>query len=136
MELPEDYTDALVDELAPYGFEFSAVSTEDDAETSVVFEAEPESFARTHRWLGIEDSYGAAWPPEALELWLRFDRHGDPVQVEFEVFDLLAATASLDPQLHARLSSMDDPQDHAVAVGEALRLVLEPEARPADDYLE
>jgi len=136
MELPEDYVEALIDELAPYGFEFSSVATDEDEETALLFEAEPESFVRTHRGLGIDDSYGTAWPPEALQLWLRFDRHGDPVQLEFEVFDLLAATASMDPQLHTRLNTMDDPEDHAVAVGEALRLVLEPEAQPADDYLE
>ncbi len=132
MELPEDYVEALVDELAPYGFEFGSVTTDEDAGTAVLFEAEPRAFLRAHRGLGLVD----ADRQEALELWLRFDRHGDPVQIEFEVFDLLAATASMDPELHTRLNTMEDAQDHAVAVGEALRMVLEPEAVPGNTYLE
>lgn len=137
MQLPDDYTDLLIDELAPYGFEFGSVAeSEDDGEVAVLFGAEPDSFVRTHRGLGIEESYGNSWPPDSLELWLRFDSHGDPIQIDFEVFDLLAWAASADPELHGRLNSMDDPSDHAVAVGEALAMVLEGEPRQVDDFLE
>lgn len=136
MQIPDEYPDALVDELAPYGFEFDSVTTTPDGETAVLFTAEPESFVRRHPGSGIEDSYQADWPPSALHLWVRFDRHGDPIQLEFEIFDLLAWTASADPELHARLNSMEEPLDHAVAVGEAVGEVLESEQRPTDDYLE
>ena len=136
MQIPDEYPDALIDELAPYGFEFDSVSEDEDGEIVVLFQAEPESFVRANPGLGIEDSYGDTWPPDRLALWLRFDRHGDPVQVEFEVFDLLASTASMDPELHARLNTMEDPFVHAAAVGEALGAVLRQEPPPADDYME
>lgn len=136
MQIPEEYPDALIDELAPYGFEFASVSEGEDGETAVLFEAEPESFVRAHPGLGIEDSYGDEWPPDNLSLWLRFDRHGDPIQIEFEVFDLLAWSASSDPELHARLNTVEDPFEHAEAVGEALGGVLRQEQLQLDDYLE
>ncbi len=136
MAIPEDYPDALTDELAPHGFEFATVQEDDDAGTSVLFVADPESFVRAHPGLGIEESYGAAWPPASLDLWVSFDRHGDPVQISFEVFDLLAWAASEDPSLHDRLNTMDDPADHAAAVGEAIGRVLEGNRRLVDDYLE
>jgi hypothetical protein len=136
MPIPDDYPDALVDELAPYGFEFTSVTEEDDGGTAVLFEADPESFVRVHRGLGIENSYSAGWPPDSLRLWVAFDRHGDPIQVEFEVFDLLAWAASADPRLHSRLNTMDDPFDHAVAVGEALGRVLRYERPNVDEYLD
>ncbi len=136
MPIPEDYPDALVDELAPYGFEFGGVQEDDDAGTSILFVADPESFVRTHPGLGIEESHGAAWPPASLDLWVSFDRHGDPIQISFEVFDLLAWAASEDPDLHTRLNTMEDPADHAAAVGEAIGHVLEQEGTRIDDYLE
>ncbi|MFT4109657.1 hypothetical protein [Propionicimonas sp.] len=136
MRIPDEYIDALTDELAPWGFEFSTVKDADDGVTEVAFEAEPESFVRAHPGLGIEESYGEAWPPVALELLLAFDQHGDPVGIEFEVFDLLLWTASTDPELHARLSSMEDPDDHAVAVGQALGDVLAGPSDPGDGFLE
>lgn len=136
MRIPDDYTDALVDELAPFGFEFSSVTPGEVGGTNVLFEADPESFTRAHPGLGIEESYGDEWPPVSLQLWLRFDRRGDPIEIDFEVFDLLAWAASDDPELHARLSSMDHPADHAVAVGEALAEVLEQETVALDDYFE
>ncbi|MGC3995018.1 MAG: hypothetical protein QM779_13025 [Propionicimonas sp.] len=136
MRIQDEYVDALIDELAPFGFEFDSVTDADEGVTEVVFEAEPESFIRSFRGLGIEESYGDAWPPASLELRLAFDEHGDPVEIEFEVFDLLLWTASTDPELHARLSSMEDPEDHAIAVGEALREVLTAQPGTGDDFLE
>ncbi len=136
MQVPDDYPDALQDELAPYGLEFAMVSAGEDGEIAVLFEAEPESFARAYPDLGIEESYGTAWPPAQLQLWVKFDRHGDPIQLDFEVFDLLAWTASVDPELHDRLNTFDDPSDHAVAVGQALGLVLTEAREPVADYLE
>lgn len=136
MQIPDDYADALTDELGPYGFAYTGSAPTDDGGVDLLFEAEAESFVRANPELGIEESYGGQWPPEALELWLRFDAHGDPVEISFEVFDLLADAASTDPALHARLSSMEDPGDHAVAVGQAMGRVLAGEVAPADDYLE
>src|SRR5665647_3444660 len=124
MQLPDNYPDALTDELAPYGFEFASVSADDEGGSTVLFVAEPESFVRTNPGLGIEESYGKGWPPEQLRLQLLFDRFGDPFQIEFETIDLMSWAAEADPELHARLSGMADPADQAVAVGEALRAVL------------
>ena len=135
MESLQDYADALTDELGPFGFEFNSVSRTGDGEVAVLFEADAESFVRSHPGLGIQESYGEQWPPPCLDLWLKFD-HGEPVEISFEVFDLLAWAASADPALHARLGSADDPSDHAVAVGEALGRVLDQERPHLDDYLE
>ena len=136
MRLPDDYPDLLVDELAPYGFEFDSVATDEDGETAVLFTADPDSFVRAHRGLGIEHSYPGAWPPDALRLWVCFDSHGDPIRVDFEIFDLLAWAASLDPELHDRLNVFDDPAAHAVAVGEAVGQVLESESERQKDILD
>lgn len=136
MALPEGYVDALIDELAPYGLEFGAISTDEDGGHSLAFHADPESFAREHPRLGIAESYGSAWPPAQLSLWLRFDRHGDPYEISFETVDLLAETASSDTQLNARLNTVDDPQDQASAVGEALSAALQPAREHAADFLE
>ncbi|MGV8910553.1 MAG: hypothetical protein ACOH1Y_16355 [Propionicimonas sp.] len=136
MEIPDDYADALTDELAPYGFEFASVSEDDEGGVSVLFEAEPEAFVRANPDLGIEESYGAAWPPDALDLWVKFDRLGDPVQIDFETIDLLSWAAAVDPGLRVRLNTMADPLDHAVAVGEALGAALQPVRSSAEDYLD
>jgi hypothetical protein len=136
MEIPDDYADALTDELAPYGFEFVSVSEDDEGGVAVLFEAEPDSFVRAYPGLGIEESYGSAWPPDALELWVKFDRLGDPVQIDFETIDLLSWAAAIDPGLQVRLNTMAEPLDHAVAVGEALGAAVQPERSPAEDYLE
>lgn len=69
-------------------------------------------------------------------LWLRFDRHGDPYEISFETFDLLADTASNDPQLNARLNTLEDPSDQASAIGEALYAALHPQHHEYSDYLE
>lgn len=124
--LPEGYLDALRDELAPFGLELGSLA-DTPGVTEVVFTADAESFARTHSWLGIEESYGRAWPPAQLELRLRFDS-GDPTRVEFETVDLLAQTASTDPALRDRLNTLADPADQAAAVGQALaEAIAEPE---------
>ena len=68
MEIPDDYPDALTDELAPYGFEFAAVSDDEEGGTIVLFEAEPESFVRAYPLLGIEES---------LEQFLESERRED-----------------------------------------------------------
>lgn len=136
MEFPDEYADALSDELAPYGFEFNSVTEAEDGETAILFETDAESFVRAHPGLGLEESYGEQWPPPCLDLWLKFDALDDPVEISFEVFDLLAWAASEDPELHARLGGLEDPGDHAVAVGEALGRVLERERPQFDDYLE
>jgi hypothetical protein len=136
MEIPDDYPDALTDELTPYGFEFAAVTDGDEGGTVVLFEAEPESFVRAFPQLGIEESYGAAWPPDRLELRVGFDDVGDPILIDFETVDVLSWTAATDPELHVRLNTMADPLDHAAAVGEAVGSVLRPEPVGADDYLD
>lgn len=136
MEIPDDYPDALTDELAPYGFEFASVSADEEGGTVVLFEAEPESFVRAYPLLGIEESYGSAWPPDSLELQVVFDSLGDPVQIDFETIDLLSWAAAVDPELHVRLNTMAEPLDHAAAVGEALGAALQPERAAVDDYLD
>ena len=134
MELPTGYTDLLCDELAPFGLEFGSITTSDEV-TSVRFRADPESFVRAHPGLGIEESYGAQWPPDALALWARFDADANPIEISFEVFDLMIWAASADPGLRDRLNTLADPADHAEAVGEALAAVLYP-AEPEDSFLE
>ena len=135
MQLPDNYPDALTDELAQYGFEFSTVSADDEGGATVSFVAEPESFVRTNPGLGIEESYGAGWPPAHLRLRVSFDRFGDPFQIDFETIDLMSWAAAAHPELHARLSNMADPLDQAAAVGEALGAALQPD-RAGEEYLE
>ena len=136
MEIPDDYPDALTDELAPYGFEFVSVGEDEEGAIAVLFDAEPESFVRAHPGLGIEESYGSAWPPDSLELWVKFDALGDPIQIDFETIDLLSWAAAMDPGLHDRLNTMAEPLDHAVAVGQALGAALQPDRMPRDGYLD
>ncbi len=136
MQIPDTYPDALTDELAPYGFEFSSVSADEEGGAIVAFLAEPESFVRANPGLGIAESYGTAWPPANLRLLLLFDRFGDPFHIDFETIDLMSWAAAADPGLHARLSSMADPADEAAAVGEALGAALHPDRADADEYLE
>lgn len=136
MDLPDGYLDALSDELAPYGFEFGATTPDEDGGLALRYQADPESFAREFPQAGVEDSYGVHWPPHHLALWLRFDRHGDPYEISFETFDLLADTASNDPQLNSRLNTLEDPSDQASAIGEALYAALHPQHHEYSDYLE
>lgn len=136
MQLPDNYPDALTDELAPYGFEFASVSADEEGGATVLFVAEPHSFVRANPALGIEESYGTDWPPPHLRLRLLFDRFGDPFHIDFETIDLMSWAAAAAPELHARLSSMADADDQAAAVGEALGAALRPEPASADEYLE
>ena len=136
MQVPDHYPDALIDELAPYGFEFASVSTDDEGGVTLLFVAEPESFVRAYPGFGIEESYGTGWPPDHLRLQLSFDRFGDPFHIAFETIDLMSWAAAADPELHGRLSSMSDPVDQAAAVGEALGTALQPERSDAEEYLE
>jgi hypothetical protein len=134
VELPAGYVDSLRDELAPYGFEFQSSTTDVEGIIAVLFEADPESFVRDHPELSIEESYGAQWPPRSLDLWLKFDSGLNPIELSFEVFDLLAC-ASIDADLRDRLNTLADPADHAVAVGQALALAITP-ADVEDNYFE
>ena len=136
MQLPDNYPDALTDELAPYGFEFAGVSADDEGGATASFVAEPASFVRTNPGPAIEESYGTGWPPAHLRLGVSFDRFGDPFHIDFETIDLMSWAAAADPELHARLSSMDDPSDQAAAVGEALGAALQPDRRNAEEDLE
>lgn len=135
MDLPEGYVGALCDELAPYGLEFEEVRRDADG-YEIDFRADPGWFVQQFPGLGIAESYGQAWPPEGLHLRLRLDFGGDPVQLEFETIDLFAQTASADAALRDRLNTLNDPADHAVAVGQAVALAV---AAPQEDdqfYLE
>ncbi|MBA3022175.1 hypothetical protein [Propionicimonas sp.] len=123
MKLPDGYVDALSDELAPYGLEFAAVSEDSDG-LEITFRADAGAFAAQYPDFGVAESYGSTWPPAELTLSLRFDVGGNPVQFVFETVDLLTQTASIDLSLRDRLNTVDDPADHAVAVGEAFALAV------------
>lgn len=139
MAIPDGYVEALIDELAPFGFEYEAARTEseagdDEAGDAIVFEADALSFVQRHRGLGLDEAFGDEWPRHRLTLVIRLDRHGEPYGIEFEIFDVLAWSASVAPDLHDRLNTLDDPTDHAVALGVTLSRLLELPAEPADDY--
>lgn len=137
MELPEGYIEDLMDELAPYGLEFEAVSvTPETGWREVTFRADPDSFLRRYPDLGLADLYGEEWPPSGLYLRLRINPAGDPTQLDFETIDLMAQTASSDLELRDRLNTLADPADHAVAVGQALELALAPAADEDDSFIE
>ena len=137
MDLPEGYIEDLMDELAPYGLEFEAVAVSSEAGWhEVTFRADPDSFLRRYPELGIDEIYGEDWPPSGLYLRLRINPAGDPTQLDFETIDLMSQTASVDPSLRARLNTMADPADHAVAVGQALELALTPSEDEDDSFFE
>ena len=137
MELPEGYIEDLMDELAPYGLEFEAVSvTPETGWREVTFRADPDSFLRRYPELGLEDLYGDQWPPSGLYLRLRINPAGDPTQLDFETIDLMSQTAAADLELRDRLNTLTDPADHAVAVGQALELALAPAADGDDTFIE
>lgn len=137
MELPQGYIEDLMDELAPYGLEFEAVSvTPDTGWREVTFRADPDSFLRRYPELGLEDLYGEQWPPSGLYLRLRINPAGDPMQLDFETIDLMSQTAAADLELRDRLNTLADPADHAVAVGQALELALAPVSDEDDTFIE
>jgi hypothetical protein len=123
VKIPDGYVDALSDELAPYGLEFDAVREDADG-LEISFRADPGSFVGQYPDFGIAESYGSAWPPPQLTMRLRFDVRQNPIQFDFETIDLLTQTASIDAGLRDRLNTLEDPADHAVAVGEAFALAL------------
>jgi hypothetical protein len=135
MGLPDGYLASLSEDLAPYGLEFGTATELSGGITELVFTTEPEGFAQEHPQLGVQFSYGAAWPPPRLQLILDFDQRRNPLRVEFETVDLLAWTASSDPALRNRLNTLDDPDDHAAAVAEAFGAILTV-ADPDGDYLD
>lgn len=126
MDLPEDYVDVLTDELAPYGFEFGAVRDGPEDEQHIRFDVDPESFLRRYPWTEIDASYGNAWPPPSLELWIKVDDHGDLVEITFEVYDILLWAAAESPDLAGRLATLEDPADQAAALGQSLAELLSP----------
>lgn len=141
MAIPEGYVEALIDEVGPFGFEYAAAVTSDDpddeGDVEIRFEADPLSFAARYPGLGLtfREGYGEdEWPPHRLDLRVLIDRHGDPEAIEFEVVDVLSWTASEAPELHDRLNTLSDPDDHAAALGEALGLLLERQDPISDDY--
>lgn len=123
MDLPDDYVDVLSDELAPFGLEFVTAESTPDGEWQIRFEAEPESFVHRYPWTDIDASYGSSWPPESLSLWVKGEG-SDVVEITFEIYDLLLWAQAEAPGLAGRLGNLDDPEDQAAAVGEALNEVL------------
>ena len=136
MTVPDGYVDALIDELAPLGFDFTSTEPvlEDEGGDSILFEADPLSFVQRYPGLGLAEAYGDDWPARRLDLWIKLDRHGEPYEIGFEIFDVLAWSASEDLGLHDRLNTLNDPADHAVAVGQALGRLLESPGEPADEF--
>lgn len=140
MAIPDGYVEALIDELAPLGFEFEGTRTEseedggDESNDAIIFQADPLSFVQRHRDLGLELAFGDEWPRHRLTLVIRLDRHGEPYGIDFEIFDVLAWSASAAPDLHDRLNTLDDPTDHAVALGTTLARLLAGPAQLTDDY--
>ncbi|MDQ7992943.1 MAG: hypothetical protein AAGC63_09255 [Propionicimonas sp.] len=130
MDLPDEYLDVLTDELAPFGIEFSSAESDPDGQWQIRFEVEPESFVHRYPWTDIDTSYGDAWPPEALELWIRVEGR-DVFEITFEVYDVLLWAQAESPELAGRLGTLDDPEDQAAAVGQALAELLR---QPDRDY--
>ena len=125
MPVPEGYVDLLTDELAPFGLVFVRRD-----ESTITFEADPRSFVAAYDAADIEESYGDAWPPDALVLSIDVDPDCDVTRIEFETYDVLDWAAAADPELGGRLNNVNDPADQAQAVGAALGALLAP-ADPA-----
>ena len=136
MPMAPDYADLLTDELAPFGFVFvRSHECATDKHKTVTFAADPESFVTAYDAADIEDSYGDAWPPDALTLSIDVDPDGDVTRIVFETHDLLDWAAANEPELAARMNSLIDPVDQAQAVGEALAAILAPAApSPFEDW--
>jgi hypothetical protein len=123
MDLPPDYLDLLADELAPFGLEFESSALDDEQVWQIRFEAEPESFVHQYPWTEIDASYGSSWPPEALHLVIGVE-DGDVVEISFEIYDMLLWAQAESPELAGRLATLDDPEDQAEALGQALAALL------------
>lgn len=136
MAIPDGYVDALTDELAPYGLEFNSAGPQTDNEGGdrIIFTADLPTIVRLYPDHGLGETFRDDWEGRTIYLWITLDRHGEPEEIQFEVFDIMAWSASEAPALHNRLNTLDDPADHAVAVGEALGRLLRPADEPADDY--
>lgn len=130
MELPDDYLDLLVDELVPFGLEFESSALDDENVWQIRFEAEPENFVHHYPWTEIDARYGNTWPPEALELLIAVEDN-DVVEISFEIYDVLMWAQGDSPELATRLSTLDDPEDQAEALGQALAALLQ---RPDQEY--
>ncbi|MCA0253058.1 MAG: hypothetical protein LCH76_12395 [Actinobacteria bacterium] len=131
MELPADYLDLLADELAPFGLEFDSSVLDDEDVWQIQFEAEPETFIHQYPWTDIDASYGSSWPPEALRLRIAVE-DGDVVEVSFEIYDVLLWAQSESHELAGRLATLNDPEDQAEALGQALAAILRPNDREFD----
>jgi hypothetical protein len=123
MDLPPDYLDLLADELAPFGLEFESSALDDEEVWQIRFGAEPESFVHQYPWTEIDASYGSSWPPEALHLVIGVE-DGDVVEISFEIYDMLLWAQAESPELAGRLATLDDPEDQAEALGQALAALL------------
>jgi hypothetical protein len=123
MDLPPDYLDLLADELAPFGLEFESSVLDDEDVWQIRFETEPESFVRHYPWTEIDTSYGSSWPPPALHLLIGVEEN-DVVEISFEIYDMLLWAQSESSELAGRLATLDDPEDQAEALGQALAALL------------
>ena len=135
MTVPQNYPGLLTDELSPFGLTFVSmrrVSGSEDERTTLLFEADPESFVIRFHGFDIAQSYGDRWPPVSLDLWIDVDDHNNVTRIDFETHDLLEWAASVDPALESRLNNLSDPADQAAAVGEALGLLVSPPREPTE----
>ncbi|MGC3955313.1 MAG: hypothetical protein QM804_13875 [Propionicimonas sp.] len=130
MELPDDYLDLLADELVPFGLELDSATLDDEDVWQIRFSAEPEAFAHHYPWTDVEASYGSAWPPEELLLLIAVEDN-DVVEISFELWDVLMWAQGEAPELAGRLATLDDPEDQAEALGQALRALL---LRPDQEF--
>lgn len=136
MAIPDGYVDDLIDELSPYGLEFTEVQpvTDNEGGERIIFQADLPTFVRLYPDHGLGETFRDDWEGRTIYLWITLDRHGEPEEIQFEIFDVMAWSASEAPGLHARMNSLDDPADNAVAIGLAVGRLLEPNPEPADDY--
>ena len=49
---------------------------------------------------------------------------GDVVEISFEIYDMLLWAQAESPELAGRLATLDDPEDQAEALGQALAALL------------